>query len=175
MPLSNFKLKKCYRNDLHILRALSIQTFKETYEVFNTPEDMKIYIETDLSTEKLSKELQLPDTAFYLAYSGKTPVGFLKLNFISNSRIETTMRGLEIERIYVLKLYQGGGIGSFLMNKVNSLASSLQYDYIWLGVWENNINARNFYKRKGFEEFGNQVFVLGNDKQLDLLVWKKLG
>ena len=160
-------------DDIQTLRDLCIQTFCETYETYNTSENMRIYIESDLSIEKLSKEIMRPESAFFLTFLGGEPVGFLKLNFISSERTHPTLKGLEIERIYILKSYQNKRIGQFLLNEVYKIIRTMKLDYIWLGVWEHNMKARAFYERNGFKEFGNQEFVLGNDKQRDLLLWKK--
>jgi len=53
-------------------------------------------------------------------------------------------------------------------------AISKMYDLVWLGVWERNETAINFYKKWGFELFGSHIFRLGNDDQNDLLLKKQL-
>ena len=47
-------------------------------------------------------------------------------------------------------------------------------DTVWLGVWEHNPKAIEFYKRCGFEVFDKHIFVLGNDPQNDLLMRKQI-
>ena len=42
--------------------------------------------------------------------------------------------------------------------------------YVWLGVWEENVRAINFYKKQGFNEFDKHIFMLGDDAQTDLLM-----
>lgn len=172
MKMNNLKIRKCTVQDLRMLRSLSIQTFQDTYDSFNTAENMSIYIEKDLSCKQLSEELQDANSGFYFVELKHTPIGFLKVNFISNPEIDNRLKGLEIERIYVLKTFQDKGIGQFLLNEVYGIVRKMKLDYIWLGVWEHNLKARAFYKRNGFEEFGRQVFYLGMDKQNDLLVCK---
>jgi ribosomal protein S18 acetylase RimI-like enzyme len=46
--------------------------------------------------------------------------------------------------------------------------------YLWLGVWEHNQKAINFYERNGFVTFGSHNFMLGNDKQTDLLMRRSI-
>jgi len=41
---------------------------------------------------------------------------------------------------------------------------------VWLGVWEENQRAINFYKRNGFKEFGKHSFIVGDDEQTDLMM-----
>ena len=40
----------------------------------------------------------------------------------------------------------------------------------WLGVWEYNKNAIEFYKHMGFKKFSEHSFLLGDDNQTDLLL-----
>jgi ribosomal protein S18 acetylase RimI-like enzyme len=43
-------------------------------------------------------------------------------------------------------------------------------DRVWLGVWEHNPRAIAFYRKCGFDETGEQVFLLGRDPQRDLVM-----
>jgi ribosomal protein S18 acetylase RimI-like enzyme len=54
------------------------------------------------------------------------------------------------------------------------MAAEKRLDYIWLGVWEHNYNARGFYEHNGFKVFGSHEFLLGDDRQTDLLMKKSL-
>jgi ribosomal protein S18 acetylase RimI-like enzyme len=45
---------------------------------------------------------------------------------------------------------------------------------IWLGVWEHNQRAIQFYTAWGFEKVGEHDFQLGNDVQRDWIMQKKL-
>jgi diamine N-acetyltransferase len=47
-------------------------------------------------------------------------------------------------------------------------------DVVWLGVWEKNDRAIQFYQRKGFTVAGITTFQLGADLQHDLLMQRKL-
>ena len=42
--------------------------------------------------------------------------------------------------------------------------------FIWLGVWEKNIKAIEFYRKNGFVEFDRHIFVLGDEPQTDLMM-----
>ena len=41
---------------------------------------------------------------------------------------------------------------------------------LWLGVWEHNPRALAFYGKFGFTCVGEHTFVLGTDKQRDLIM-----
>jgi ribosomal protein S18 acetylase RimI-like enzyme len=74
-------------------------------------------------------------------------IGYLKVNS-GNAQTELKdKRALEIERIYILKEYQGKKVGQLLCETALQIAKQSQADYIWLGVWEENHKAMNFYKK----------------------------
>ena len=43
-------------------------------------------------------------------------------------------------------------------------------DCVWLGVWEKNQPAINFYRKWGFREVGTPVFFVGDDPQNDFVM-----
>jgi len=69
-----------------------------------------------------------------------------------------------------LKDFHGQGVGQLLHNKAVEIAKLKKVDYVWLGVWEENPRAINFYKKNGFVEFDKHIFTLGQDKQTDILM-----
>lgn len=54
--------------------------------------------------------------------------------------------------------------------KAMQIARQTNADYVWLGVWEKNPRAINFYKKNGFVEFDKHIFKLGNDEQTDIMM-----
>jgi len=156
--------------DLNELQKISKQTFYETFSKFNTKENMSKYLSDELNNEKLKTELSSVDSHFFFAKNQTKCVGYLKLN-TGNSQTEFKDKyGLEIERIYILKEYQGKKIGQVLFNKALQMANQYNLKYIWLGVWEENMHAINFYKKIGFIEFDKHIFTVGQDKQIDILM-----
>ena len=77
---------------------------------------------------------------------------------------------LEIERIYVIQEYQGKKVGQQLYEKAIQVAIEKKAQYVWLGVWEENHKAIQFYNKNGFQVFDKHVFVLGDEKQTDLMM-----
>ena len=80
------------------------------------------------------------------------------------------LKGVEIERIYVLKEMKGYGIGRLMIEKTIEMAKNNAFDYVWLGVWADNPAAIAFYQKMGFTVFGEHTFMMGNDAQKDLLM-----
>jgi ribosomal protein S18 acetylase RimI-like enzyme len=56
------------------------------------------------------------------------------------------------------------------MQSAISEAKQRGCDSIWLGVWEKNPRAINFYKKWGFKEVGTHIFHVGDDPQKDFIM-----
>lgn len=170
----SFYFRECNSEDLDELRDLSIRTYTETFADFNTEENMNEYLNRAYNRETLRDELMNSASKFYFLHTRNNLVGYLKLN---KYRAQTDIKdpeSIELERIYVVKEFQGNGFGKVLMEKAIEVAVSSQKKYLWLGVWEKNTKALNFYKKKGFYAFGKHLFVMGDDEQTDYILRKDL-
>ncbi len=159
-------------NDSHIaaLQKIGRQTFSETFAESNTAENMAKYLEEAYSYENLSAELNDPNSIFYFAMMDQNVIGYLKLNFGASQTELKDNNALEIERIYVLKEFHGKKVGQLLFDKAIEIAKEYHVDYVWLGVWEENKRALQFYTKNGFVEFDQHIFVLGDEAQTDIMM-----
>lgn len=167
-------IKRVDEKDILKLQAISKKTFADTFSSSNTKEDMQKYLNESFSQDQLLKEISNQNSFFYFAMIDQEVVGYLKLNVAEAQTEIYDLSSLEIERIYVLDTFQGKKIGQFLFNKAVEKAKSLNLNEIWLGVWEENISAINFYLKNGFEKFDQHIFKLGNDEQIDFMMRLKL-
>jgi diamine N-acetyltransferase len=164
------EIKRVTLDDIEQLQKIGRQTFSETFSAGNTEEDMNKYLEEGFSLEKLTTELNNPDSEFYFAEIDNNVIGYLKLNY-GQSQTELQDEGaLEIERIYVLKAYHGKKVGQLLYEQAMQIARQKNADYVWLGVWEKNSRAISFYQKNGFVAFDKHIFKLGNDEQTDIMM-----
>ena len=81
----------------------------------------------------------------YLIYSDQVPVGFIWLNEETNS--------LWITAIVILSKWQRKGIGTKVLQYLIGVSKSEKKKYIELGVQRNNVKAKEFYTKLGFNEF----------------------
>jgi diamine N-acetyltransferase len=152
------------------LQEVARQTFFETFSEANTVENMKKYLEEGFTVEKLTAELENPNSEFYFATANNEVIGYLKLNFALSQTELKDDKSVEIERIYVLKKFQGRKAGQWLYEKAIQVAKQKNANYVWLGVWEQNERAINFYKKNGFIQFDKHIFKLGDDEQTDIMM-----
>jgi ribosomal protein S18 acetylase RimI-like enzyme len=168
--MPNITIIKAELKDIVQLQKIGRQTFSETFSGDNTQENMANYLEEAFSIEKLTDEFNNKNAEFYFAAIDEKIVGYLKLNFGKSQTELQDDKGLEIERIYVMKEFQGNQVGQLLYNKALEIAQEKNAKFIWLGVWEHNSRAINFYKKNGFVEFDKHTFKLGNDEQIDIMM-----
>ena len=104
------------------------------------------------------------------AIPGRAPVGFA---LVGDPDLPVAEDGdLELKRIYLLSRYQGGGIGSALMQKALEAAAS--YRRLLLGVFAGNEQAQAFYEGKGFEPVGKRAFDVGGVPYEDTIYAKMI-
>lgn len=168
--MTNFTIRSINLKDLQALQAISKQTFTETFASSNSKENMDKYLNESLSLEKLTEELNNPNSLFYFIEDNHTPIGYLKLNMGASQTELNDNTALEIERIYVTQAYQGKKVGQQLYEKAIQVAKDKGVEYIWLGVWEENHKAIQFYTKNGFTAFDKHIFTLGDEAQTDIMM-----
>jgi len=167
-------LRKIDEKDVKSLQKIAKQTFFDTFSPHNTAENMEKYLNEGFTTEKLTSEIQNENSQFYFALSDNEVIGYLKVNS-GNAQTELQDKNsLEIERIYVSKDFHGKKVGQILYDKALEIAKNKNLKYVWLGVWEENHRAVQFYKKNGFVEFDQHIFLFGDEKQTDLMMKKEL-
>lgn len=172
--MKSIDIKKVTLNNIDQLQHISRQTFYETFSAGNSEQNMTKYLNEGFSIEKLTAELSDNNSEFYFAVLDNNVIGYLKLNFGQSQTELQDEKALEIERIYVLKEFHGKKVGQLLYDKAIQIARQKNADYVWLGVWEENPRAINFYKKNGFVEFDKHIFKLGDDEQTDIMMKLKL-
>ncbi|UHO40141.1 GNAT family N-acetyltransferase [Chryseobacterium capnotolerans] len=172
--MASIIINKASAEDTDSIQKLAIQTFSETFAKDNTEEAMEKYLKESFNTEKVKSEINNPDSHFYIAWEEDNPVGYLKVN---GGKAQTELQdetSLEIERIYVKKSHHGQKVGQLLYDQALKIAYQFNKSYLWLGVWEENLRALNFYRKNGFIEFDKHIFRLGDEEQTDLMMKKIL-
>jgi ribosomal protein S18 acetylase RimI-like enzyme len=174
--MNHYEIVEINHSDENIkaLQSLSNKTFSDTFSEGNKKNNLNLYISQNFCYEKLSDELNTSHSKFYFIEHNNEKIGYLKLNYVDAQADTHDFIGLEIQRIYVLKKFQGKGAGKMLYNKAIELAKSAQLAYLWLGVWEKNMKAIRFYEQLGFEIFAEHEFKFGSEIQTDKLMKVKI-
>lgn len=163
-------ITKINPRDAEILQKISVETFTETFSSDNDEAEFQNYLGEKLSLKQLKSELENPNSEFYLLKINEEAAGYLKLNFKDAQSENQDENAMEIERIYVVNKFQRQKFGQLLLGKAVEIGKKKNAPYIWLGVWEKNEKAINFYRKNGFEIFGSHIFKIGKDEQKDFLM-----
>ncbi|MFD0990236.1 GNAT family N-acetyltransferase [Mariniflexile jejuense] len=165
----NLSITLCNLSHLEALVEISRNTFINAFEKDNNPVDFLAYVNNAFSEDSIKKELLNPNMSFYFLYLDNQLVGYFKLNEKEAQTENLKAASIELERIYVISTFQGKKIGEFMINQAITISIEKNAAFLWLGVWEKNVNAIRFYERIGFKKFGSHNFYIGADKQIDLL------
>lgn len=163
-------IKKCSSADLEILQKISIETFTDTFKNQNSPEAIKAYSKRAFHPEQLKKEYDNRDSEFYFIYYNEEIAGYLKVNTDDAQSEKMDKDSLEVERIYIRRLFHRLGLGKHLMEKAAQIAVEKNKRKLWLGVWEKNGNAISFYNKLNFVQTGTHSFYMGDEEQTDLIL-----
>ncbi len=153
---------------------MSRETFYLAFEHLNSADDMEAYATKAFAHDQLLKEIADPGSTFFFALLDEQVTGFMKINTGQAQTEFKDRNSLEVERLYVLAQQQGKKIGSQMLDAAVTMAMQQGRDMIWLGVWEHNVNAIRLYERQGYLRCGSHDFMLGTDRQTDLLMCRVL-
>ena len=167
-----FTLRPATLADATVLAEFAERAFRETFGAHNRPEDMDAYAALAFGVEEQTAELSDPRVTCIVAEAGESLIGYAMLR-AADEEVPPCIVGaapVELARIYVERGWHGRGVGEALMDAAIEAARSRGGRTLWLGVWEQNPRARAFYARRGFQEVGEHSFLLGADRQRDLLL-----
>jgi ribosomal protein S18 acetylase RimI-like enzyme len=161
--------------DAAALAALAERTFRDTFAVDNTPEDLAAHVAQSYSPDHQARELADPALTTFVAVgpSGEL-TAYAQLRDGAAPPCVTGPAPVELVRFYVGSAYHGQGLAQQLMTAVLESAVRRGAATLWLGVWERNPRAQAFYRKYGFVDVGAHTFVLGSDPQTDRLMARPL-
>ena len=170
----NLSIRHATAKDAGLIADLSRQTFYDSFAQQCSKEDMELFLQLQFTKGRLMLEVGSSENIFLLAYNEDEVAGYAKLRDAKHPPALGTGNALEIARLYAATHMIGKGVGKRLMEASLQIAKEQQKEVIWLGVWENNFRAIDFYTGWGFEKFDECDFILGNDLQRDWLMKKQL-
>lgn len=161
-------------DDVEAIVSLGIRTFRDTFDEVNTPDNMMRYLNETFTIKRIGEEILEKGAVFFIAEQESQAIGYARVRHSEKPDGVGEGKTIEIERLYADKKFLGKRVGYLLMSECLQFARDNDAKWVWLGVWENNERAIAFYKRWGFERFGEHVFMLGKDAQTDWLMKKNL-
>lgn len=154
-------------SDAEWLTALARDTFVAAFAATNTARDMALYVQQAFTVDTIRRELADTASTFLWAEHDGIPVGYARLLRGVADDCVTGAPAVELQRLYTVAGCIGAGVGKALLGCVKKLAQAEGFETLWLGVWEHNGRALEFYRRQGFVDVGEHPFLLGTDPQTD--------
>ncbi len=168
-------LRRAVAGDAPSLAVLAERTFRDAFGARNSPENMDAHCAKVFGPEIQQREIEDRGLVTMVAVAERRLIGFSQLRLAGAHASVPAQRPAELKRLYVLAEWHGRGIGAELMQDALDAAKREGCDWLWLGVWEHNPKAMAFYRRFGLEIAGTHAFMLGQDRQRDLVMSVKLG
>jgi len=171
--MSELIIRQASEADAALIAEISRETFYDSFSEQNTAEDMRLFLDGPFSTQALMAECYDDACIFFIAYDKDEPAGYIKLKKGTHADLPEKVTAIEICRFYARKQMIGKGVGKAMMLHAIEYAQTKLFNIIWLGVWEHNKRAIDFYTSFGFKKFSEHDFVLGKDVQRDWLMMRK--
>jgi ribosomal protein S18 acetylase RimI-like enzyme len=169
------RLRPAVAGDAPSLAVLAERTFRDAFGPRNSPENMDLHCAKVFGPDIQLREIQDRGLVTTIAESERSMVGFSQLRIPSPQPSVVAKRPGELTRLYVVAEWHGRGVAHELMRDAIAAAARDDCDCFWLGVWEHNPRAMAFYRKFGLEVVGTHAFMLGLDRQRDLIMSLKLG
>ena len=150
------------------LNEFARNQFVATFADANTAADMQAYCAAEFTAAAMRERIESRSHGVLVVDGDSEPAGYALL--------ETVEAGatLEIKRFYIAGRWHGSGLARQLMSAVEDHALALGQNSLVLGVWEHNPRAIRYYEKCGFSVCGAQDFMLGSDRQRDLIMRHEL-
>jgi ribosomal protein S18 acetylase RimI-like enzyme len=161
-------LREWNKNDFDTIRNILEKTWFDTYSEIIPLDELKSYLYLTCSDDKLKTLINDPLVNGIIAEMNKIAVGWMRTS------IDKSLNKYFINQLYILKEYQGIGIGKKLMKVAEEKAIKNKFDEIWLGVMSENILSVNWYKSLGFIFEKEEPFKMISTSVKHLIGFKKL-
>ena len=168
-------VRRALAGDAPSLAVLAERTFRDAFGARNSPANVDLHCTKVFGPEIQQREIEDRSVVTTIAESERHMIGFSQLRLLRAHASVAAARPAELNRLYVIAEWHGRGIGPRLMRDALDTAAREGCDVLWLGVWEHNPKAMAFYRKFGLEIVGTQAFMLGQDRQRDLVMSVKLG
>jgi ribosomal protein S18 acetylase RimI-like enzyme len=167
-------IRRGVAEDAPVLAALARDTFFQTFASTNDAADMALHLDRAYGVPQQTTELTDPSVTTLLLDEGGKTVAYAQLRTGHVPECVSGSAPIELWRFYVQSAWHGRGIAQALMERVVAEAIATGAKSLWLGVWEHNHRALAFYRKCGFVDVGDHVFLFGTDPQTDRVLVRPL-
>jgi ribosomal protein S18 acetylase RimI-like enzyme len=154
-------LREANFDDASALVVLASNAFRDTYRGLDDPKDIEDYIASSLTLSYFRSHIDNPVSRTFVVERTGELIGYAIVTRSPPPPCVTDVSAVELARLYLRNDVKGLGLGAELMRKAFSAARQFKATSMWLGVYDKNTRAREFYKRWGFVDVGTKDFLFG--------------
>ncbi len=168
-------IRRADPSDADVLAELGARTFSDTFAHLYPPQDLAAFLAEACSLERTRADLANPDKALWLVETDGQAVGYALAGPCDLPHPDVTPASGELKRFYLLKDWQGGGVGRRLFAEIMAWLERDGPRDIWIGVWSENFGAQRFYGREGFSKVGEYGFRVGDTVDHEFILRRVAG
>ena len=167
-------IRRVDSSELELLLEFAERTFRVAFQHLNDPRAFELYCSTVFTPANFKTQFDDPHAQFWFVFSDNRLAAYFKLNLDIASAGMDAPRGIQVERLYVDAAFQGQRIGEQILGYAEEMARVGKFEWVWLSTWKKVPAAIRFYERCGYEIFGEEIFWVGDDPQMDWLMRKQV-
>lgn len=164
---TNMQIRYGTPADAERLAHFAAQTFTATYRDLDNAKDIADYVAEHFSITAVAAVLCDPACTTLLAEEGATLAGYGVLRQKEPPPCVFGPGSINLWRLYLDTAFIGQGLGARLLAAVHAEAARRRAATLWLGVYERNVRAVQFYEYNGFRKVGDHEFLFGGDTYID--------
>jgi ribosomal protein S18 acetylase RimI-like enzyme len=147
--------------DAALLAAFGAQAFTDTYRDLDDGQEIADYVAEHFRPEVVAAVIADPACTTLLAWVDDHLAGYAIVKAAPAPACVTGPSPIELSRLYLGEGFIGQGLGARLMHEVHAEARRRGARTLWLGVYDRNVRAVEFYERFGFAQVGDKEFLFG--------------
>jgi ribosomal protein S18 acetylase RimI-like enzyme len=167
--VTDIAIRRASASDAAALAALGRDTFTETFGHLYPPKDLAGFLDAAHAPQHYTDVARDPGFALWIAEADGRAVAYAEAGRCLIRHADVTPDCGELQRLYVRRDAQGGGLG------VRLLETALHWlerpdRRLWIGCWSENYGAQRLYARYGFEKVGEYEFSVGDSRDLEFIL-----
>jgi len=162
--MDSIRFRSASVEDAAEISALGRRTFHDTFvgKSFYTAELIDDYTSRAFAVDRVAEQISDSSNRFFLLVEsteamGETNLGYAKLvQRAPEPQVVARVTGpsIYLDKFYIDRPFHHRGLGSVLLQHVRRECTQLGAEWMWLSVWEHNVQAQRFYERNEFLRVG---------------------
>lgn len=167
-------IRRAAPDEAAAVAALAARTFTDAFGAENEPAHLHAHLAAQCSPAAVRRQLLDPAWTTLVAGSPDTLCGYAQLCDTAPPQPLPCSRPRQLYRLYLDRAWWGRGLAQDLIVAAEVEARQRGADGIWLTTWDRNARGLAFYRKQGFETVGVTTFLVGEDPQRDLVLFRRL-